>query len=458
MTDTTRQVQRVFLITLALNLAVALAKIIAGVFSGALSVLADGFHSLTDGASNVVALLALRYADKPADADHPYGHRRIETLAALFIGALLLSAGVEVISGAAERLMGGGAALEITPLTFVVLIGTLLINVFVSRYQKHEAERLRSQVLLADAENTGADVWVTLSVMASLLIAALGWTWVDIPAALIVTVLIARAAWRILRSTSSVLIDTAPYTPERLTEVVERVPSVRKVLRARSRGTTEAAHLDIDVLVKADTTAEQTAALRDAIQQELEREIDGISEVEVHFTPDESARDYPLIARAAADPLGLSVHAVRMTDERGAKTLEMHVEVPQEQTLESAHAQVSQLERDLRARLPEIADVITHIEPANDALEENSVIMRQAAALAARSLSLVRQTYPQAGWHAARAYPRGHGYALTMHVTMPPETPISDAHQLAENATTLLRAHLPELERVTIHTEPHDHE
>jgi cation diffusion facilitator family transporter len=186
---------------LILDLGVATGKIIIGLATGALAITADGLHSIIDSSGNVVGLIATRMADRPPDDDHPYGHGRYETLAALVIGALLLVTAWEIIRGAIERLSGGEPP-EITPLAFVVMLGTLITNLFVSRYQIREGHRLQSQVLLADAANTSADVFVTLSVLASMvLIVTLGWGWADIVAALIITVLIGKAAWQVLSQT-----------------------------------------------------------------------------------------------------------------------------------------------------------------------------------------------------------------------------------------------------------------
>ncbi|MFN8374200.1 MAG: cation diffusion facilitator family transporter [Anaerolineae bacterium] len=445
-----QQVERVFIITLGLNLAVAFGKIFVGMATGALSITADGFHSMTDGSSNIVALIANRIADRPADSDHPYGHRRFETLAALAIGALLLLTGWEVVQGALERL-STGEGFEVSPLMFIVLGSTLLVNLFVSRYQIREGKRLNSQLLLADAANTSSDVFVTISVMVSMLLVGLfGWVWVDTVAALIVVGLIVRAGIKILRSTGSVLVDTAPYTPERLTEIVQSMPAVGQVERARSRGTPEAAQIDIDLRVPPETTAEQTAVLSDAIRQRLQQEVGGGAEVEVHFAPNESGeRDYTAFATAHATALGLSVHAVRLT-QNGKRTLEMHVTVPPRETLGEAHTRVSQLENNIQRALPELDEVITHIEPEHiDALPT-----QEAQPLIAEALRLLNETYPGVGWHHAQAYSQGTGCVLMLHAGMPPNITVDAAHHIAESAVTLLRSHLPQLERVTVHTEP----
>jgi cation diffusion facilitator family transporter len=453
--STRQEVRRVLAITLALNVIVAIGKIGIGLATGALAITADGFNSLVDGFSNVVALVANRLADRPPDDDHPYGHRRYETIAALAIGGFLLLAAFEVVSTVIERLGGSGENPEITPLSFVVMVGTLVVNVFITTYEARAGKRLKSELLTADAAHTRTDVFVTISVLVSMVLVSLfAWYWVDTVAALVIVVLILRAAWQVLRQTGSVLVDTAPYSSEQLTAWAKEVPSVEEIIRARSRGTADAPHIDIDIQVAPEMTADHTAAIAEAIREKLNQEIPGVSEVEVHFAPAErNEADYALLARAQADALGLSTHEVRLSEGRNGKVLEMHVEVPPGQTLGVAHQQVSQLEQGVHARLPDVAEIITHIEPAlTDAAgtldpSETSSLRRQA-------LALLQEEYPDADWHHLNVYPSSTGFTLTMHVTLPSQITVEAAHHIAESAETMLRARMPQFERVTIHTEP----
>jgi cation diffusion facilitator family transporter len=448
-------VRRVLVITLVLNMIVAGAKIVIGLATGALAITADGFNSLVDGFSNVVALVANRLADRPPDADHPYGHRRYETIAALGIGGFLILAAIEVSSTVIERLSGGGEQPENTPLSFAVMIGTLAVNIFITTYEAREGQRLKSELLTADATHTRTDVFVTVSVLVSMaFVSLLGWYWVDTVAALVIVVLILRAAWGVLSQTGSVLVDTAPLPSEQLTAWAKEVPSVEEVVRARSRGTPDAPHIDIDVQVAPETTADHTAAIAAAIRDKMNQEIPGVSEVEVHFVPAENAdTDYALLARAQADALGLSTHEVRVSEGTNGKVLEMHVEVPPGQTLGVAHERVSQLEQGVQARLPDVAEVITHIEPAlTDAA--GTLAPDQVESLKRKALSLLEDEYPAADWHHLNVYPSNGGFSLTMHVALPAQITVEAAHHIAESAETMLRAQMPQFERVTIHTEP----
>src|SRR3954469_9278920 len=199
-------VSRVLARVLVLNLAVALAKLVLGYATGAVSVISDGFHSLTDAASNVMGLVGLRASRKPPDEDHPYGHRKYETLAAAGIFVFLLFVVMEVTRAAINRLYGG-ASPSVSALSFAVMIVTLAINFLVVKYEGGEARRLSSELLLADALATRSDILTTCAVIVSLIAVRLGFPVLDAVGGLIIAFFIARTGWEIGRNTSRVLSD-----------------------------------------------------------------------------------------------------------------------------------------------------------------------------------------------------------------------------------------------------------
>jgi len=205
-------------------------------------------------------------------------------------------------------------------------------------------------------------------------------------------------------------------------------------------------------------TAAQTQAISEAIRDELTSKIYGLAEVEVHFVPvTDRPADYALLARARADALGLTTHEVYVRDGEDGKVMEMHVEVPPGQTLGKAHEQVSQLEADIRSRLPELEEVITHIEPAiSGKLASDSSQQAEIAIFRKQVNHLLEAHFPQADWHNMEIFPTLSGFTVAMHVTLPAQITVEAAHQIAESAEVLLRARLPLVERVTIHTEPPD--
>jgi cation diffusion facilitator family transporter len=451
--DTRRQVRQVLWVTLVANLFVAAGKLTVGLLTGTLAMVADGFHSALDASSNVIGLAGNAIAARPPDDDHPYGHRRFETIAAMMVGALLLLTAWEIAGQALERLQGG-AEPQVTPLNFVVMLVTIAINIVVSRYERREGQRLKSELLKADAANTGADVFVSLSVLVSLAAVAVGWAWADIAAALVIVVLIGRAAWDVLWQTGRILVDTAPLSPDAIEAVIADVPGVIEVDRVRSRGPVDAANLDVDVRVASSLTTEHAQSIRNTIESRLREAFEGIAEVEVHYAPYYAMPpDYRLVARAEADAMGLAIHEVVLFDTPDGPVLEMHVEVPPEQMLVEAHHQVTSLECRIKNALPVLSRVITHIEPAH----RGTIPMAQserARELRSRALKLASTLYPDVDWHEVYIRPEAHGYALSMHGGLDQDMTVEEAHVLAERTETHLRSELPLLQRVTIHTEP----
>jgi divalent metal cation (Fe/Co/Zn/Cd) transporter len=279
-------------------------------------------------------------------------------------------------------------------------------------------------------------------------------------AALVVVLLIGKAAWEIVAQTGQILVDTAPYSPEEITSLIADTPNVLGIMRARSRGSHDAVQIDIDVRVAPEMTTEQSNSITYAIRKRLQAQLEGIAEIEVHFSPyHANGRDAVLTARAYADARGLSTHEVQVWhDERGT-VLEMHVEVPPQQTLAQAHEQVSQLEFDVSHALPQIDRVVTHIEPAqgNQSAPDDLRLLRHAVTIQSQAHTLLNTHYPQVGWHDLSTRPLNQGYAMNLHAALPALMSVEAAHAMAESAETMLRGSIPELARVTIHTEPYDH-
>src|SRR5262245_40080410 len=204
---------------LVLNLLVAGAKLVLGYSTGAVSVVSDGFHSLTDTASNIIGLVGLRASRKPPDDDHPYGHRKYETLAAAGIFVFLLFVVVEVLRTAMQRLTGEEPA-RVTPLSFAVMIATLVINVLVVRYESRKGRELKSELLLADSLNTRSDILTSCAVLISLVGVRLGYPLLDPIGGFLVAIFIAKTGLEIARETSPILADRVVLNEDDIRQVV----------------------------------------------------------------------------------------------------------------------------------------------------------------------------------------------------------------------------------------------
>jgi cation diffusion facilitator family transporter len=277
-------VRRVLVRILFLNLAVALGKIIFGQLSGSISILSDGFHSLTDAASNVTALVGLRLARKPPDRNHPYGHRKFETLAAAAIALFLLVVVVEVARTALQRFRLGGAP-DVTAASFGVMLATLGINIAVVRAERAAAHRLSSELLLADARHTQSDVATSLAVIVALAGSAAGYPVLDPLAALVVVGFIGYAGFAIARDSAKILSDEMVISEDDVRRVVERVPKVLGCHQIRTRGSADHVFLDLHVWLDGATPLTEAHSISHEVKDLLMERYPQIADAIIHIEP-----------------------------------------------------------------------------------------------------------------------------------------------------------------------------
>lgn len=278
------EVRRLLVLILFLNLGVALAKIAFGQISGSISILSDGFHSLTDGASNVVALVALRLAEKPPDANHPYGHRKFETLAAGGIALFLLVVVVEVAQAAFFRFRSGGGPV-VSAASFAIMLVSLAINVAVVRAERRAAQRLSSELLLADARHTQSDVLTSIAVIAALIGSAYGYPLLDPLAALVVVGFIGYAGFDIARDSARILSDEIVISEEDVRRVVQSVPLVLGCHRIRSRGSADHVFLDLHVWLDGATPLTEAHTISHEVKDRLMERYPQITDAIIHIEP-----------------------------------------------------------------------------------------------------------------------------------------------------------------------------
>lgn len=283
-TERTRGIQRVLIGVLLLNVAVAFAKLGYGLYTDSLSMSADGLNSLLDGVSNVVGLIGLAVAVRPPDPNHPYGHRRFETLTSLAIALFMLLALFEIVQRSIERLRHDVTP-EVTAISFVVMLGTLIVNIVVTTWERRAATRLSSSILLADARHTGSDVFVTLSVIGGLIAVRLGLTWADVALALVVAAVIAWSAWQIVREAALSLSDVAVASTERIEQAARAIEGVRGIHNIRTRGGEGIIWVDLHIQVDAEMQVDRAHEIASDVAARIEDELGATADVTVHIEP-----------------------------------------------------------------------------------------------------------------------------------------------------------------------------
>ncbi len=454
-------IRQVLWIVLWLNLAVTLIKLIVGLFSGALAVVADAFHSLVDSSSNIIGLFGVWIGGRPADDNHPYGHHKYETIATLSIGGMLLVAAFEIGKGVVERFFGSSPPPQVTPVTLGLMAFTFLINLAITFYETRAGKRLQSDILLADAAHTRTDLLVTLSVLISLIVAEFGWTWLDPLVAGGVVVLLVRAGLEILRSASYVLTDAAIANPDEVRRIALSVTGVRSVDTIRSRGRVDAGYADLHVRVDAAMDAEQAHNIATEVKRRIMGEMHGVLDAIVHIEP-ERRQNQPATwtniayrVRRIADGLGLSLHDLHAHVEHdGGYAVEMHVEVDASLTLGAAHALVDQLEARLSEAVPEMRSLVTHIEPLAAELPDEAGEIIRTAELRERITHIADGLAGTGACHAVKLHNINGHLTATLHIAQPADKPLTEAHALAEAIERKLHGHLHRLNRVVVHVEP----
>ncbi|NNG03107.1 MAG: cation transporter [Inquilinus sp.] len=277
-----RLVRRVILVEGFANLVVLLAKLIVGLSTGSLAVLSDAVHSLTDVANNAVAWIVIKVSSQPADREHPYGHRKFETLAVFGLATLLAVLAFELALHAIRR---EEATVVRDAWALGIMLGVLGVNVAIASWQRYWARRLQSDIILADANHTFADVLTTIVVIGGWQLSAMGYPWLDSVCALGVAALVMYLAYGLFKRAFPVLVDQFAIAPELLADAARSVPGVRKVRRIRSRSVGSTRTVDMVVTVDPELSTTEAHAIADAIERRLE-DRHQVGDASIHIEPE----------------------------------------------------------------------------------------------------------------------------------------------------------------------------
>ena len=285
------KILRVLWIILFANIAVALIKIVVGRMVQSASMVADGFHSVTDGSSNVIGIIGVKIASRPVDKGHPYGHKKFETMAGLFIAVMLFLMGVGVIKEAFCRIISPVQP-QISTASLVALVATLITNIAVSKIEYSQGKRLKSDVLISDSLHTKSDVFVTIGVFSTLILIKLGFPpIVDTLASFMVAGFIMNAAYGIFRRAGSVLVDKYAVDEELIRSTVMAFESVKGVHKIRSRGREDDIYVDLHIMVDPQMSIERAHELAHEIERKIRSIVCESIQVIAHIEPFDPEHD-----------------------------------------------------------------------------------------------------------------------------------------------------------------------
>jgi cation diffusion facilitator family transporter len=264
------------------NLLVLVAKTVVGLSTGSMAILADAIHSLSDLTNNIIAWIVIHYSSLPADREHPYGHRKLETLAVFILASILVVLAFELALNAVNKEY---AEVVSSGIELIIMLCVLIINIVVTSWQRMWAKRLDSDILHADATHTFADVLITGTVIVGWQLSAMGYAWVDRLCALGVALLIFYLAYGLFRRAIPVLIDEYAIDPVELSELIKPLPGVKKVYKIRSRWVGKTRAVDLVVSVDSALSTEESHAIADNIESQIENHF-GATDISIHVEPE----------------------------------------------------------------------------------------------------------------------------------------------------------------------------
>ncbi len=449
--------QTVALTSIAASAGLTIAKAAVGFATGSLAILSEAAHSLIDLAATVMTYFAVRIADMPADAEHHYGHGKVESLSALAETALLFVLSGVVIWEAGLRLTGVEThSVDATLAAFAVMAASILVDFARSRALYRAAAEHRSEALEADALHFRSDMWSSAAVILGLAGLRLGYAWADSAAAMVVALFVCLAGWRLGRRTIETLTDTAPAgAVERISEVVRNVKGVVDVRRVRARQVGSRLFVDLDIAASRALPLDRVMALKTEIERALAA---AMSETELNVVVSPRALDDETVLERVmviARNRALAVHHVTVHAIAERLSVSLDRAVDGSLTLARAHEIASELETAVRDELGPGVEVESHIEPLQmDRLSGTDAVPARVEAVRAALTELAATGGVLRHVHDVRVRDTKEGEIVNFHCDVDPLMRVDDVHEKVDEVERGLRRRFPEIKRVIGHAEP----
>ena len=441
-------------------------KIVVGIATGSLGILSEAAHSGLDLVAALVTFFSVRVSDKPADADHQYGHGKVENVSAFIETGLLLMTCVWIVYESIKRLFFHSVEIEPSVAAFLVMSLSIAVDAWRSRALGRIATKYDSQALEADALHFSTDIWSSGVVILGLALVWLGHSnlgrsyhvgWLrqaDPIAALCVAGVVVSVSWRLARRTVDALLDAAPAGVRgQILDRIWAVDGVLEVERVRFRKAGNGYFADVSVGLERNFTFQRSEQVSDAVKSQV-REVLPDADVMVHTVP--RARRAENIfdrIRAVATRHNFNVHDVSVQDLNGQLHVEQHLELDEQLTMKQAHDEVTRLETEMRTEVPEIATILTHIESEPATIETGEQIVREPE-LERRLKEIVKEFPEVMDVHEFQFKKVRARLYVSCHCTLPDAMPLSRVHDVQTSLETRFKHDAPELFRVLIHPEP----
>jgi cation diffusion facilitator family transporter len=440
---------------------ITLLKVIVGVSSGSLGILSEAAHSGLDLVAAAITYFSVRVSDKPADADHQYGHAKFENFSAFIETGLLLLTCVWIVYEACRRLFFHAVEIEPTVWAFAVMATSIIVDYWRSRRLRRIALKYDSQALYADALHFSTDIWSSTVVILGLALVWAGREYshpllkkADPIAALIVACIVVYVSWRLARQTIDALLDAAPTgVRNRIIQEIYRVDGVLEVDRVRIRKAGSRYFADVSVAMSRNVTFQKSEQVSNEVAAHVRAvlpDADVVVNAVSRASRQESLFDK---IRAVATRNNLNVHDISVQDLEGRLHVEQHVELDERLSLKEAHDRVTRLEGEMKQDIGEIASILTHIESEPATIETGDGLVRSPGF--EQRLQSVTSGFPEVVDVHDLTFKRVSGRLyLSLHCTMLDDLPLSRVHDIQTALEGRFRHEVPELFRVLIHPEP----
>lgn len=440
-------------------------KLVVGLLTGSLGILAEAAHSGLDMVAALVTFFAVRISDQPPDERHQYGHGKVENLSALVETLLLLITCAWIIYEANQRLFFKSVEVEANFWAFGVMAVSIVVDISRSRILYRAARKHKSQALEADALHFSTDIWSSAVVIGGLALVWLSerlgpeWSWLakaDAVAALGVALIVIYVSLQLGKRTVAALLDAAPPgLAERITFEASQMPGVHSVGPVRVREAGPSTFVDLTVNVDRSASLEEAHQIATAVDDRVSALVHR-GDVIVHVDPvRQSEESLAQTVSAIAARLGMRTHNVHAHEVRGRYLVDLHVEVPANLTLGQAHDRVSHLELAVRDELPQVRDVHSHIEPTAATVAPLTPLdLQEEDDLRAQIVAIAKEVYGLRGYDRLHIRSGPDGYDVAFHCLADPDLPVTEAHRLADEVEKQLRTRIAGVSQVLVHVEP----
>jgi cation diffusion facilitator family transporter len=440
-------------------------KLVVGLVSGSLGILAEAAHSGLDLVAAVITLVAVSVSDRPADEAHPYGHGKIENFSALVETVLLFITCAWIVYEAVRRIFFREVHVEPSLWAFLVILVSIFVDISRSRMLMRAAKKHDSQALEADALHFSTDVWSSAVVLGGLALVLIGQKLMpgraaflgraDAVAALGVALIVLFVSYRLGKRTIDVLLDSAPDgLKEKIVAAADEVEGVINPGQVRMRRSGARVFIDMTIEVDRNLSFERTHAIAEGVEAKIQALVPG-ADVVIHTDPRETEREnLARRIRAIAERNQIPVHNISVHDDQGEIHVDLHLEVDDHLLLHQAHELASHVEQDLRADIPAIARVNTHIESRGTGIGSGRDVTAEAGPLVEQVKRITDAIAGRACCHNILVRRQGDRVSVSLHCGFDRNLPVIEAHKLSTRIEEALKTEIPEIEQVLVHTEP----